>query len=166
MQDWPDPTRFLTVCIEAVHLCDGFLLNCTQQQLFFVMYSFLPDLCPSQEQCTHYVQPASRLSFMHAKVGETCTDCVPVHMALNSVFVLAVCALRLQILPCHCQGRCSNGITFKSISNEINGYFLAGIRPGSNVSSVTEESVKPSDEGTYDPSLPCKAVSGLGSRTP
>lgn len=51
-QGWPDPHRFFTVAVEAVQIQPEFQAACRGHQLF-VLYSFLPQLCPPHEQCTH-----------------------------------------------------------------------------------------------------------------
>ena len=68
MQGWPDPQRYLTIAVEALELHPGFLAACTAQSLF-VLYSFLPRLCPPQAQCTQCLPPGNgTLAFHSAKV--------------------------------------------------------------------------------------------------
>ena len=57
------------MAIEAVQLRSGFQQHRGKQRSLFVMYSFLPDMCPSQEQCTHSAPQAPFIPFNHAKVA-------------------------------------------------------------------------------------------------
>jgi len=68
MQEWPDPTRFLTVSIEAVRLDPAIKLD--REQQLFILYSFLPEVCPPHIQCTPCVLPTSLHLLNHTMVSK------------------------------------------------------------------------------------------------
>ena len=55
LQDWPDPSSHVVICIESLQLAESVQQDPTMQSVF-VMYNFLPHFCQSaQEQCTEPV---------------------------------------------------------------------------------------------------------------
>ena len=68
LQGWPDPDRWLTVALHAVRLHPR-VARQQQRQRLFLMYSFLPELCPAEAQCTHCLPATDTLlTFQHVQV--------------------------------------------------------------------------------------------------
>ena len=68
LQGWPDPERWLTVALHAVRLHPR-VARQQQRQRLFLMYSFLPELCPAEAQCTHCLPATDTLlTFQHVQV--------------------------------------------------------------------------------------------------
>ena len=68
LQGWPDPDRWLTVALHAVRLHPR-VARQLQRQRLFLMYSFLPELCPAEAQCTHCLPATDTLlTFQHVQV--------------------------------------------------------------------------------------------------
>ena len=71
VQGWPDPERWLTIALHSVRLHPQHAQRHAHQRLF-LMYSFLPGLCPAEEQCTHSLPATDTLlTFQHVQV------CIP-----------------------------------------------------------------------------------------
>ena len=75
VQGWPDPERWLTIALHSVRLHPQHAQRHARQRLF-LMYSFLPSLCPAEEQCTHSLPATDTLlTFQHVQVCKS----LPMH---------------------------------------------------------------------------------------
>lgn len=68
LQGWPDPDRWLTIALHSVRLHPKQAQQHARERLF-LMYSFLPEHCPAEQQCTHSLPATDTLlTFQHAQV--------------------------------------------------------------------------------------------------
>ncbi|CAK0734179.1 hypothetical protein CVIRNUC_000394 [Coccomyxa viridis] len=73
-EGWPDPDRWLTVALHAVRLHPR-VARQQQRQRLFLMYSFLPELCPAEAQCTHCLPATDTLlTFQHVQAYDICGE--------------------------------------------------------------------------------------------
>ena len=100
MQDWPDLSRHIIICIESLELEASVQQDAAIQNIF-VMYNFLPQFCQSaHDQCTRALpKQAGTMQYGHAAVSPT-----PLYLVLYSGHMVYILLAVLLLTQCvrHC----------------------------------------------------------------